>query len=107
MRSESKEIYGVNVFGLIAVIKQLRRWWLICELRGTWNDDRKLLVIFRQRGIENHTGTLSVQQRYMRIIELAKDYQLKSGASDYITENHDKLGIQSHKSTSGEGLLDE
>ena len=37
MRSESKEIYGVNVFPVLAVLHQIRRWWVLRNLKDHWN----------------------------------------------------------------------
>ncbi|HHR6138083.1 TPA: hypothetical protein ACS72F_001977 [Providencia alcalifaciens] len=45
MRSEAKKIYGTNVFGIVAMLHQLRRWWAIRDLRSRWNDSRDGLVI--------------------------------------------------------------
>ncbi|WOC01193.1 MULTISPECIES: hypothetical protein [unclassified Providencia] len=76
MRSESKEIYGANVFGLMAMFHQLRRWLVIRELRGCWSDSRRGLVACRKF---NHLNSVSehfnVQQRYKRIRMFVKPHQ--------------------------------
>lgn len=76
MRSEAKKIYGTNVFGIVAMLHQLRRWWAIRELRGCWNDYRSALVACRKF---NHLNSVSehfnVQQRYKRIRMFAKAHQ--------------------------------
>ncbi|WP_430248258.1 hypothetical protein ACIH2S_06075 [Providencia sp. PAZ2] len=76
MRSEAKKIYGTNVFGIVAMLHQLRRWWAIRELRGCWNDSRSALVAC---GKFNHLNSVSehfnVQQRYKRIRMFAKAHQ--------------------------------
>lgn len=76
MRSETKTIYGVDVLGMIAMLKEIRRWWTIRELRGCWNDSRRGLVACRKF---NHLNSVSehfnVQQRYKRIRMFAKPHQ--------------------------------
>lgn len=76
MRSETKKIYGANVFGMIDTLHQLRRWWAIRELRGCWNDSRSALVACRKF---NHLNSVSehfnVHQRYKRIRMFAKAHQ--------------------------------
>lgn len=76
MRSESKTIYGVDVLGMIAMLKEIRRWWISRELRGCWNDSRRGLVACRKF---NHLNSVSehfnVQQRYKRIRMFAKPHQ--------------------------------
>lgn len=76
MRSESKEIYGVSVFSAIAMLHQLRRWWVIRGLRADWNYDRGCLNICKRH---NHLSHLSVhfdvQRRYQRIRLFAKPHQ--------------------------------
>ncbi|MGO2335951.1 hypothetical protein [Providencia sp.] len=68
MRSESKEIYGVNVFGLIAMFKQLRKLWVIRKLRRRWNDSRRDLITCRKfRHLNHHADHFQVKQRYEHI----------------------------------------
>lgn len=68
MRSESKEIYGVNVFGMIAMFKQLRKWRAIRKLRKRWNDSRRDLVTCRKfRHLNHHADHFQVKQRYKHI----------------------------------------
>ncbi|MEX6157874.1 hypothetical protein AB7309_22160 [Providencia manganoxydans] len=75
MHSESKEIYGVNVFGSVAMLHQLRRWWVISKLRRRCKRDRKLLVFLRKRGMHLSTASVEADIRYKRIRLLFKDYQ--------------------------------
>ena len=68
MSSESKEIYGVNVFGMIAMFKQLRKWRTIRKLRKRWNDSRRDLVTCRKfRHLNHHADYFQVKQRYKHI----------------------------------------
>ncbi|MBG5927937.1 hypothetical protein [Providencia rettgeri] len=75
MRSESKDIYGANVFGLVAALHQLRRWWVISKLRRRCKRDRKLLVFLRRRGMHLSTASVEVDIRYKRIRLLFKSHQ--------------------------------
>lgn len=76
MHSESKEIYGANVFGLVAMLHQLRRWRAICELRSFWNADRYFLVLCRKfKHLNCYVDDFNIQQRYEFIREFTKDYQ--------------------------------
>lgn len=75
MRSESKDIYGANVFGLVATLHQLRRWWVISKLRRRCKRDRKLLVFLRRRGMHLSTASVEVDIRYKRIRLLFKSHQ--------------------------------
>ncbi|ATG18056.1 hypothetical protein CO695_17755 [Providencia alcalifaciens] len=78
MHCESKEIYGVDVLGLVAVWHQLRRWWLIGKLRKRCKRDRKLLVLLRRRGMHLATASLGVDIRYKRI-RLCFEYHQQRG----------------------------
>lgn len=76
MRSEAKKIYGTNVFGIVAMLHQLRRWWAIRELRGCWNDSRDGLVICRKFShLSHYADYFEVQQRYTRIRLYTKAHQ--------------------------------
>ncbi|WP_230088692.1 hypothetical protein [Providencia sp. wls1943] len=76
MRSEAKKIYGTNVFGIVAMLHQLRRWWAIRDLRSRWNDSRDGLVICRKFShLSYYADYFQVQQRYKRIRMFAKAHQ--------------------------------
>lgn len=76
MRSEAKKIYGTNVFGIVAMLHQLRRWWAIRELRSFWNADRYFLVICRKfKHLNCHIDSFNVQQRYEFVREFIKHHQ--------------------------------
>ncbi|MEX9782231.1 hypothetical protein AB7315_21550 [Providencia manganoxydans] len=76
MRSESKEIYGANVFGLVAMLHQLRRWWILRELRLNWAENYKYLVMCRKHShLNKHIEYFSIQQRYERIRLFAMPHQ--------------------------------
>ncbi|HHR6334798.1 TPA: hypothetical protein ACS735_002637 [Providencia alcalifaciens] len=76
MRSEAKKIYGTSVFGIVAMLHQLRRWLAIRDLRSRWNDSRDGLVICKKFSHLNHYADyFQVQQRYCRIRLYTKAYQ--------------------------------
>lgn len=68
MRSETKTIYGANVFGLVAMFHQLRRWWAIRELRSFWNQDRYCLGICKKFSHLAHHGLLNIALGFMFIV---------------------------------------
>ncbi|ENY6787171.1 hypothetical protein ACF1CY_004706 [Providencia rettgeri] len=75
MRSETKTIYGVDVLGIISMLKEIRRWWVISKLRRRCKRDRKLLVFLRRRGMHLSTASVEVDIRYKRIRLLFKFHQ--------------------------------
>ncbi|MBP6121064.1 MAG: hypothetical protein KA516_01710 [Providencia sp.] len=76
MRSESKEVYGTHVFGLVAMLHQLRRWWVIRGLRADWNFDRGCLNICKKHNNLNYLSVhFDVYRRYQRIRLFAKPHQ--------------------------------
>lgn len=76
MRSESKEIYGVDVFGIISMLKEIRRWWIIRGLRDYWKKDRYFLVMCRKfKHLNHHIDSFNVQQRYEFVSKFAKHHQ--------------------------------
>ncbi|HHR6130127.1 TPA: hypothetical protein ACS72K_001731 [Providencia alcalifaciens] len=78
MRSEAKKIYGTNVFGIVAMLHQLRRWWAIRDLRSRWNDSRDGLVIcIKFSHLSHHADYFEVHQRYTRIRLYTKAHQLR------------------------------
>ncbi len=80
MRSESKEVYGTNVLGLVAMLHQLRRWWAIRELRQHWKLDRYFLVTCRKFNHLNcHIDSFNFHRRY-EFIRMFTEYHLQRGA---------------------------
>lgn len=78
MRSEAKKIYGTNVFGIVAMLHQMRRWLAIRELRGCWKDSRSALVACRKFShLSHYADYFQVQQRYTRIRLYTKAHQLR------------------------------
>jgi len=95
MRSETKTIYGVDVLGMIAMFKQLRKWRTIRKLRNRWNQSRRDLVTCRKfrhlirwnqsrrdlvtcrkfRHLNHHADHFQVQQRYKHMREYVKSHQ--------------------------------
>ncbi|WP_272659195.1 MULTISPECIES: hypothetical protein [Providencia] len=76
MRSETKTIYGVDVLGMIAMFKQLRKWRTIRKLRNRWNQSRRDLVTCRKfRRLNHHADHFQVQQRYKHMREYVKSHQ--------------------------------
>ncbi|EKT55487.1 hypothetical protein [Providencia sneebia] len=79
MHSESKDVYGTDVFGLIATFHQVRRWWVIRKLRKDWNDSRYCLVMCRKFSLVRYEGNFSVQERYA-VIRIYAEYHQQRGA---------------------------
>ena len=78
MRSESKEIYGVDVLGIISMLKEIRRWWAIRELRRQWNQDRYFLTISRKyKHLNCLVDGFSVQHRYKHVRLFAEVFKQK------------------------------
>ncbi len=77
MRSESKEIYGVNVFPVLAVLHQIRRWWVLRDLKGHWNNRHKVIRICRSRGWDEHIRFKNIERQYSMTRATAKRYQRK------------------------------
>lgn len=76
MRSETKTIYGVDVLGMIAMFKQLRKWRTIRKLRNRWNQSRRDLVTCRKfRHLNHYADDFQVQQRYKHMREYVKSHQ--------------------------------
>lgn len=72
MHSESKEIYGANVFGLVALFchvfphRQTTR-----KLQREWVEERKTCAELKQSG----SGYVDFEYRYKNIRQLAKSHQ--------------------------------
>ncbi|MEY1089434.1 hypothetical protein AB7160_11290 [Morganella morganii] len=77
MRSESKEIYGVSVFPVLAVLHQIRRWWVLRDLKGHWNRRHKVIRICRSRGWDDHIRFKNIERQYSMTRATAKRYQRK------------------------------
>lgn len=75
MRSESKEIYGVNVFPVLAVLHQIRRWWVLRDLKGHWNNRHKVIRICRSRGWDEHIRFQNIERQYFMTRATVKRYQ--------------------------------
>ncbi|WP_247602675.1 hypothetical protein [Providencia rettgeri] len=76
MRSESKEIYGANVFGIIAMLKEIRRWWTIRKLRNHWNKERYFFTKYREIAhLKCLADGFDIDQRYEFIRVLVADHQ--------------------------------
>ncbi|WP_339389273.1 hypothetical protein [Xenorhabdus sp. PB61.4] len=43
-----KEIYGVKIFPLVVMFYQVRRWWVLWNLRKHWSEDQKLVKRHQQ-----------------------------------------------------------
>lgn len=76
MHSETKTIYGTNIFGIIAMLHQLHRWWLIRKLRSHWNKERHFFTKYRESASSKcFADAFDVDQRYEFIRELVRDHQ--------------------------------
>ncbi|WP_230084998.1 hypothetical protein [Providencia sp. wls1922] len=76
MRSEAKKIYGVDVLGMIAILKHIRKLLVIRKLRRQWGDYRRDLIICRKFSHLSHLADyFQVQQRYTRIRLYTKAHQ--------------------------------
>ncbi|ALL37838.1 hypothetical protein [Serratia marcescens] len=69
MKPVTKQICGVTVFPLVAVLQQLRRWWSIRGLRIHWADDQDLRRIARERNWVRVLTQFNIEARY-RFIKL-------------------------------------
>ncbi|MEL5384143.1 hypothetical protein [Serratia ureilytica] len=69
MKPVTKQICGVTVFPLVAVLQQLRRWWSIRGLRNHWADDQDLRRIARERNWVRVLTQFNIEARY-RFIKL-------------------------------------
>ncbi|CAI2470121.1 MULTISPECIES: hypothetical protein [Serratia] len=74
MKPATHQILGVNVFPLVAVLQQVRRWWSLRYLRGYWADDQDLRRIARERnwvGVLNHFN-IEAGYRFIRLLATAE-----------------------------------
>jgi hypothetical protein len=69
MKPVTKQICGVTVFPLVAVLQQLRRWWSIRGLRIHWADDQDLRRIARERNWVRVLTQFNIEASY-RFIKL-------------------------------------
>nr|WP_285317125.1 hypothetical protein [Providencia rettgeri] len=96
MRSETKTIYGVDVLGMIAMFKQLRKWRTIRKLRNRWNQSRRDLVTCRKfRRLNHHADHFQVQQRYKHMREYVKSHQQR-GAIWWLTYRASLVVVLQH-----------
>ena len=77
MRSESKDIYDVSVFPVLAVLHQIRRWWVLRDLNRAWSDDRFFEKHIQRRGWLHIADAFTFYSRYQRLREAVKAYQGK------------------------------
>ncbi|EME8471861.1 TPA: hypothetical protein OT801_003420 [Morganella morganii] len=75
MRSESKEIYGVSVFPVLAVLHQTRRWWVLRDLKDHWNSRHKVNSICRRHGWDDLIRFQNIERQYFMTRATAKRYQ--------------------------------
>ncbi|SPX94716.1 Uncharacterised protein [Morganella morganii] len=76
MRSESKEIYGVSVFPVLAAAS-VRRWWVLRDLKGHRNSRHKVIRICRSRGRDEYIRFQNIERQYFMTRATAKRYQHK------------------------------
>ncbi|EMG9191510.1 hypothetical protein ISO73_05390 [Morganella morganii subsp. morganii] len=77
MRSESKEIYGVSVLPVLAVLHQIRRWWVLHDLKDHWNSRHKVIRICHSRGWDDLIRSQNIERQYFMTRATAKCYQHK------------------------------
>ncbi|MBT0329051.1 hypothetical protein ISO88_04090 [Morganella morganii subsp. morganii] len=77
MRSESKEIYGVSVLPVMAVLHRFIRWWALRDLKRAWSDDRFFEKHIQHRGWLHIADAFTFHSRYQRLREAVKAYQGK------------------------------
>ncbi|SQL23915.1 Uncharacterised protein [Morganella morganii] len=77
MRSESKEIYGVSVVPVMAVLHRFIRWWVLRDLKRAWSDDRFFERHIQRCGWLHIADAFTFQNRYQRLREAVKAYQGK------------------------------
>ncbi|QJU40993.1 hypothetical protein [Serratia marcescens] len=75
MKPVTKQIYGVTVFPLVAVLQQVRRWRSLRYLRAYWADDQDLRRIARERNWVRVLTQFNIEARYRFIKLLAKAEQ--------------------------------
>ncbi|ARM67998.1 hypothetical protein [Morganella phage IME1369_02] len=75
MRSESKEIYGVSVLPVLAVLHQIRRWWVLHDLKDHWNSRHKVIRICHSRGWDDLIRFQNIERQYFMTRATAKRYQ--------------------------------
>ncbi|HBN5714058.1 hypothetical protein Q4R64_17285 [Morganella morganii] len=77
MRSESKEIYGVSVFPVLVGLLQIRRQWVLRDLKDHRNSRHKVIRICRSRGWDEHIRFKNIERQYSMTRATAKRYQRK------------------------------
>ncbi|MBP1034213.1 hypothetical protein J8631_01430 [Serratia fonticola] len=69
MKPATQKILGVNVYPLIAMLQQARRWWKIRELKRLWWEDMSYRKICKKRGWVSNLEWMNTESRY-RLIKL-------------------------------------
>ncbi|HCT4931283.1 TPA: hypothetical protein OTY92_003288 [Morganella morganii] len=77
MRSESKEIYGVSVVPVMAVLHRFIRWCVLRDLKRAWSDDRFFEKHIQHRGWLHIADVFTFHSRYQRLREAVKTHQNK------------------------------
>lgn len=78
MRSETKTIYGVDVLGMVAMLKEIRRWWILRQLRKDWNHSYKSLLLCRKFShLSNYEDLFNIENRYDFTRSFVKYHQLR------------------------------
>lgn len=75
MRSESKEIYGVSVVPVMAVLHRFIRWWVLRDLKDHWNSRHKVIRICRSRGWDDLIRFQNIERQYFMTRATVKRYQ--------------------------------
>lgn len=75
MRSESKEIYGVNVFPVLVGLLHIRRWWVPRDLKDHRNSRHKVIRICCSRGWDDRVRFKNIERQYSMTRATAKRYQ--------------------------------
>ncbi|MEM8059643.1 hypothetical protein Q4R27_13385 [Morganella morganii subsp. sibonii] len=77
MSSESKEIYGVSVLPVMAVLHRFIRWWVLRDLNRAWSDDRFFEKHIQHRGWQHIADAFTFHSRYQHLREAVKTHQIK------------------------------
>jgi hypothetical protein len=72
MKPITREVMGVTVFPLIAVVQQIHRWWVVRYLRRYFAADLLLLRIARERKWVTVVEFFNIENRYQFIKLMAK-----------------------------------
>lgn len=72
MKPVTQKILGVNVYPLIAMLQQARRWWRIRELKRLWWEDMRMRKIAKRRQWFNVLDWMNIEGRYRLIKVFAR-----------------------------------